>query len=179
MTNVLAVRMPRVFVRMLALAGLSLAAVAADVSVAAAQPGEGMEAIQRLFSDPALQNYRLTSANLDKFIRATDAISALDGDEFDIEEHVDMDNPENVQLGEIAAAMDSDPRLKGAINGAGMTSHEYVTFAFSTMQAMFASMMVQMSGEQALASMPGSTLKENIQFFTQNQARFEALRDDN
>lgn len=180
MTNVLAARMPRVFVRVLALAGLSLAAVAADVSSAAAQPGgEGMEAIQRMFSDPALANYRLTSANLDKFISATNALKELEGEEFDIEDHVDMDDPEQINLGEIAAAFDSEPRVKNAINGAGMTSREYVTFLFSTMQAMFASMMVQMGGEQALAGMPGGVLKENIQFFTQNHAAFEALNDEN
>ncbi|HEX5870605.1 MAG TPA: hypothetical protein VFY65_09330, partial [Longimicrobium sp.] len=154
MPNVLAARMPRVFVRMLALAGLSLAAVAADVSDAAAQPGEGMEAIQQMFSDPALQNYRLTSANLDKFIRATNALKALEDEDIDIEDHVDMDDPENINIGEIAAAFDSEPRIKTAINGAGMTSREYVTFLFSMMQAMFASMMVQMSGDQALAGFP-------------------------
>lgn len=180
MSNVLAARMPRVFVRMLALAGLSLAAVAADVSTAAAQPGEGMEAIQQMFSDPALQNYRLTSGNLDKFLRATTALKALEDEDIDIEDRLDLDDPENINIGEIAAAFDSEPRIKSAINGAGMTSNEYVTFLLSTMQAMFASMMVQMSGDQALAGFPaGSALKANIEFFTANQAAFEALDDEN
>ena len=132
MSNVLAARMPLVFVRMLALAGLSLAAVAADVSDAAAQPGEGMEAIQQMFSDPALQNYRLTSGNLDKFIRATNALKALEDEDIDIEDHVDMDDPENINIGEIAAAFDSEPRIKTAINGAGMTSREYDLTAGAT-----------------------------------------------
>jgi hypothetical protein len=74
-----AARAPRVFARMLALAGLSLAAVTADVSTAAAQPGgQGVEAIQHMFRDPAIANYRLTSGNLDKFIRATTALKALE-----------------------------------------------------------------------------------------------------
>jgi hypothetical protein len=179
MTNVLAARMPRVFVRVLALAGLSLAAVAADVSTAAAQPGQGMEAIQQMFRDPALANYRLTSGNLDKFVRATNALKQLEDEDIDIEDHVNMDNPEDIDLGEIAAAFDSEPRIKSAINGAGMTSREYVTFLFSMMQAMFGHMMVQMGGEQALAGMPNGALKENIQFFVANQAAFEALDDDN
>lgn len=180
MTNVLAARMPRVFVRMLALAGLSLAAVAADVSTAAAQPGEGMEVIQQMFSDPALQNYRLTTGNLDKFVRATNALKELEDEDIDIEDHVNMDDPENINIGEIAAAFDSEPRIKTAINGAGMTSREYVTFLFSMMQAMFASMMVQMSGDQALAGFPaGSALKANIEFFAEHKDAFEALDDDN
>jgi hypothetical protein len=179
MTNVLAARMSRVFVRMLALAGLSLAAVTADVSTAAAQPGEGMAAIQQMFRDPALQNYRLTSANLDKFIRATNALKALEDEDIDLEDRLDMDDPENVDLGEIAEAFDSEPRIKGAINSAGMSSRDYVTFLFSMMQATFGFAMVQMGGEQALNDMPNGVLKENIRFITQNQEALEALGDDN
>ena len=179
MTHVLAARMPRVFVRMLALAGLSLAAVTADVSVAAAQPGEGMEAIQQMFRDPALANYRLTRPNLDKFIQATNALKELEDEDIDIEDRLNMDDPEDIDLGEIAAAFDSEPRIKNAINSAGMTSRDYVTFLFSMMQAMFGSMMVQMGGEEALAGMESGVLKDNIRFFTENQAAFEALDDDN
>jgi hypothetical protein len=178
MTNVIAARMPRVFVRMLALAGLSLAAVTADVSTAAAQP-EGMAAIQQMFRDPSLQTYRLTSANLDKFIRATNALKELEGEDIDLEDRLNMDDPEDVDMNEIAAAFDSEPRVKNAINGAGMSSRDYVTFLFSMMQAMFGSVMVQMGGEQALNDMPNGVLKDNIRFFTQNQAAFEALDDDN
>jgi hypothetical protein len=178
MTNVLTACMPRVFVRMLALAGLSLAAVAADVSAAAAQPGQGMEAMQQMFRDPALQNYRLTSDNLDKFLRATTALKSLEGEDIDLEDRLNMDNPEDVDLSEIATAFDSEPRIKNAINGAGMSSRDYVTFLFSMMQAMFGSMMVQMGGEQALNDMPNGVLKDNIRFFTENQAAFAALDDD-
>jgi hypothetical protein len=179
MTNVLAARMPRVFARMLALAGLSLAAVAADVSSAAAQPGQGMEAMTQMFRDPALQNYRLTRENLDKFVRATNALKGLEDEDIDIEDRLHMDSPEDVNLGEIAAAFDSEPRIKNAINGAGMSSHDYVTFLFATMQTMFGFAMVQMGGPQALNDMAPGALKDNIQFFTANQAAFEALDDDN
>jgi hypothetical protein len=179
MTHVLAARAPRVFARMLALAGLSLAAVTADVSTAAAQPGgQGVEAIQHMFRDPAIANYRLTSGNLDKFIRATNALKALEDEDIDIEDRLDMDNPEDVDLNEIAAVFDGEPRIKNAINGAGMSSREYLTFMFAMMQAMFGSVMVQMGGQQALADMPAGVLKDNIQFFTQNQAAFEALGED-
>lgn len=180
MINALSMRMPRVFARVLAVAGLSLAAVAADVSVAAAQPGgAGAEAIQQMFSDPAIASYRLTSANLDKFVRATNALKALEDQDIDIEERIDMDDPENIDLNEIAAAFDSEPRIKSAINGAGMTSREYLTFMFAMIQAMFGSVMVQMGGEQALNDIPAGVLKDNIRFFTQNQAAFEALDDEN
>ncbi|HEX2210792.1 MAG TPA: hypothetical protein VHG93_24125 [Longimicrobium sp.] len=179
MISVLSVRVPRVFARMLALAGLSLAAVAADVSTAAAQPG-GLGAAQQMFNDPAIASYRLTSASLEKFISATNALKALEDEDIDIEDRLgDMNDPEDIDLGEIAAAFDSEPRIKSAINGAGMTSREYLTFMFAMIQAMFGSVMVQMGGEQALNDMPAGVLKDNIRFFTQNQAAFEALDDEN
>ncbi len=179
MTNVLAMRVPRVFARMLALAGLSLAAATADVSAATAQKAEGLAAAQQMFRDPAIANYRLTSASLDKFVRATNALKALEDEDIDLEERLDMDDPEDIDLNEIAAAFDSEPRIKNAINGAGMTSREYLTFMFAMIQAMFGSVMVQMGGEQALNDMPAGVLKDNIRFFTENQAAFEALDDDN
>ena len=177
MTCLPAVRVPRVFARMLAVAGLSLAAVAADASAAAAQPG-GAEAVQQMFSDPAIASYRLTSANLTKFVAATNALKELEDENIDIEDRIDMDDPENLDLNRIAEVFDSEPRIKSAINGANMTSREYLTFMFAMIQAMFGSVMVQMGGDQALNDMPAGVLKDNIRFFLDNQAAFEALDDD-
>jgi hypothetical protein len=171
-------RMPRMFARMLAVAGLSLAAVAADAPTAAAQ-GPEMEALTQLFDDPALTNYRLTSANLTRFIAATQALNGLDGEDFDLEDQFDMENPESISLNNIATAFESEPRIRGAINGAGMSSRDYVTFLFSMMQAMFASIAVQMGGDEALNDMPNGVLKDNVRFFMEHQEEFEALDEDN
>ena len=168
-------RVPRAFARIFAIAGLSLAAVAADAPVASAQQHGGPEALQQMFSDPALASYRLTSANLTKFLAATQALHALEGEDFDMEERFDSENPENISIPRIAEAFESEPRIKSAINGAGMSTRDYVTFLFSTMQAMFGSVMVQMGGEQALAEMPAGVLKQNIEFFMAHQEEFEAL----
>lgn len=175
MTNVIHAvrRVPRAFARILAIAGLSLAAVAADASIAAAQPDMG--ALAQMFDDPALASYRLTSSNLTKFLAASQALNGLDEDSFDLEDQIDMDNPEDMNIADIAAAFDREPRVKGAINGAGMSSREYVTFLFSMLQAMFGSIAVQMGGDQALAQMPNGVLKQNIQFFMENQDAFAAL----
>ena len=167
-------RVPRAFTRIFAIVGLSLAAVAADAPAAVAQ-NEGMEALAEMFDDPALANYRLTSANLTKFLAATQALEALEGEDFDLEDQFDMEDPESISLANIAAAFDSEPRIRGAINGAGMSSREYVTFLFSMMQAMFASIAVQMGGEEALDDMPNGVLKDNVRFFIEHQDEFEAL----
>lgn len=169
-------RVPRAVARLFAAAALSLAAAAADAPAAAAQ--KGPEAIQQMFSDPALASYRLTSVNLDKFLAATQALHGLEGEEFDIEDQFDSGDPEQMSIGYIASAFEREPRIKGAIEGAGMSTRDYVAFLFSTMQAMFGSVMVQMGGDEALAQMPGGVLKQNIEFFMANQEAFEALDMD-
>jgi hypothetical protein len=171
-------RMPRMFARVLAIAGLSLAAVAADAPAASAQ-AEGVEALAQMFDDPALANYRLTSANLTKFIAATQALQGLEGEDFEIEDQLDLENPENINLANIAAAFNREPRIRDAIGGAGMSTQDYVTFMFSMMQAMFASIAVQMGGEEALDDMPSGVLKDNVRFFMAHQEEFAALGEDN
>ncbi|HST60618.1 MAG TPA: hypothetical protein VLK84_18100 [Longimicrobium sp.] len=166
-------RVPRTFARFLAITGLSLAATFAEAPAAAAQ--EGMEVIQQMFSDPALASYRLTDANLDKFRAATQALHALEGENLDIEDRFDGENPQNMNIGYIASAFESEPRIKSAINGAGMTTRDYVTFLFSSMQAMIGWAMMQMGGEQAFAEMPAGVLKQNIEFIRENQEAFESL----
>lgn len=166
-------RVPRAFARFAAVAALSVAAAAAHAPAAAAQ--QGPEVIQRMFSDPALATYRLTSANLDKFVAATQALQSLEGEHFDIEDQFESQDPQSISITRIAAAFEGEPRIKRAINGAGMTTRDYVTFLFSTLQAMMGSMMVQMGGDQALAGMPAGVQKQNIQFFMANQDAFEEI----
>ena len=175
MTNVMHAvrRMPRAFARLLAVAGLSLAAVAADAPAAAAQGG--MERMQQMFGDPALANYRLTDANLTRFVAAMRALQELEDENIGMEDRLNLDDSDQVNIGEIAAAFDSEPRVKSAINGAGLSSREFVTFLFSMMQAMFGSIAVQMGGEEALDDMPDGVLKQNIRFFLENQDAFAQL----
>jgi hypothetical protein len=159
----------RVFSRVLAVAGLSLAAVAADVSSAAAQP-------EKLFTGE-VSNYRLTSAGLQKFLTATRALSDLEEEDLAIGERFQNMDEDDVDLDQIASAFDSEPRVKSAINGAGFTSREYVTFMFSMIQTMFTAAMLEMGGENALAQMENSVLKQNVQFFLEHKEEFEALEE--
>ncbi len=167
MSSTIVSRAPRALVRVLALAGLAVLASAAD---AAAQPGA-------LFANmPEVANYRMTDASLQKFVRATQALKALENDEsIDMRQQLDVDDPSELSVDRIAAAFDGEPRVRSAIEGAGMNSREYVTFLMSMVQTIMGSVMVQMGGEQALRHMPDSALKHNIQFFLQHRATFEAL----
>jgi hypothetical protein len=162
--------LPRALGRALALAGLALAATAAE----AAAQGPGA-----LFANmPEVAEYRMTDASLQKFVRATNALKELENQgSFQLDDQLDVDDPSELSVERIAAAFDSEPRVRGAIEGAGMSSREYVTFLMSMVQTIMGSVMVQMGGDQALADMPDSALKHNIQFFLANQDAFEALDD--
>jgi hypothetical protein len=162
--------LPRALGRALALAGLALAATAAD----AAAQGPGA-----LFANmPEVAEYRMTDASLQKFVRATHALKALENEgSFELDDQLDVDDPSELSVDRIAAAFDSEPRVRSAIEGAGMSSREYVTFLMSMVQTIMGSVMVQMGGDQALADMPDSALKHNIQFFMDNRDTFESLDD--
>jgi hypothetical protein len=167
-----AARLPRAFVRVLALAGLSLAFAAAGAPAAAAQMGE----MQGMFASmPELANYRLTAPALEKFVAATNALKALEDEDIDLDEHLEIDDPAELSIDQIASAFDSEPRIRQAITGAGMSTREYVTFMMSMLQTIMGSVMVQMGGEEALEDMPAGVLKDNIRFFLDNQEAFESL----
>ncbi|HEU0015413.1 MAG TPA: hypothetical protein VFQ45_17115, partial [Longimicrobium sp.] len=173
MTETITARVPRVFGRVLALAGLALAALVGAPADAAAQP----ERMGQMFNDPALASYRLTTENLNKFVQVVQALEGLEDEDIDLDEHFEDQDPENISIAKIAEAFDGEPRIKSAINGAGMSSREFVTFMFAMMQAMFASLAVQLGGEQALDEMKDGVLKDNVRFFIANQEIFERLGD--
>ncbi|MBW3656334.1 MAG: hypothetical protein KY444_09510, partial [Gemmatimonadetes bacterium] len=49
------------------------------------------------------------------------------------------------------------------------------TFMFSMIQTMFTAAMLEMGGENALAQMENSVLKQNVQFFLEHKEEFEAM----
>jgi hypothetical protein len=161
-------RAPRALARMVALAALALSAHALP---AAAQPGAMFASV------PELAEYRMNTGDLDRFVRATRALQALDEQTLDMDGLIEND-PDNLDIGRVAAAMEREPRVRAAIEGAGMTTREYVTFMLAMLQAVFGSVMVQFGGENALRDLPEGALKHNIRFFMDNQHAFEALSDE-
>jgi hypothetical protein len=165
-------RLPRAFARVLAFAGLAAFATVSAPSGAAAQLASPFANM------PEVAEYRLTSAALQQFVQATEALKALEEDEsFQMRDHLEIEDPSEISVDRIAAAFDSEPRVRGAIEEAGMTSREYVTFMMAMVQTIMGSVVVQMGGEQALNAMPDSVLKHNIQFFLDSQHVFESLDD--
>jgi hypothetical protein len=157
----------RVFSRVLAVTGLSLAAVAADASAAAAQP-------EKLFTDE-VSNYRLTVSAMQKFVQATQNLDALEDTDVDLDGRFSDMDEDDLDLGRIASAFDSEPAIKTAINGAGLTSREYLTFLFAMIQTTITAAMLEIGGDNALAQMENSVLKQNVMFLREHKEEFEAM----
>src|SRR5688500_8230653 len=99
--------------RALLLSAPALLAVVAGAPAAAAQAPT---------FPPEVASYRLTSANLGKFINATQALKALEDENIDLEDQLEMEDPEDLDVDRIAAVFDGEPRVRSAIRGAGLTS---------------------------------------------------------
>ena len=160
----------RLMRRALVLAGFACAAVALDPLAAAAQPA----GFPREISE-----YRLTMGSLREFVTATENLQALEDQQVgmdDLEERLESMG-EEMDLAGIAALFDSEPRVKSAINRAGMSSREYITFMLSLMQTMFGYAMVQMGGADALDQIDNRVLRDNIRFFMENEDEIEAITE--
>jgi hypothetical protein len=158
----------QIFARVIVLAGLALAC--APTAAAAQLPmGDGA------FSDPVVTSYRLTSAKLDPFLAAVHALDALG----DTDGTRPLDNmAEDADLSEIVAALDSEPRVRAALEGAGLSSQEYTTFMLALVRAMFGSLAFEMGGDEALEEMDDDVLRENVRFYIANQDIFDRLGED-
>jgi hypothetical protein len=156
--------------RLLGLAAVSLAAAAGSATSAAAQVAD-------LFGDvPEIANYRMTEPALEGFIRATLALKALeDAGDVDIGSRFEVEEPADLSLDGIAAEFDREPRIRQAIEGAGMSSREYVTFLMAMIQAAMGAMMLEFGGERAPGDQADSAVGHNIRFFLEHREAFEAL----
>lgn len=167
MQTMLARRVQPILARAFMLAGLALAASA---SAASAQlGGEG-----GILNDPAVKSYRLTVEKLEPFIATVHAIDAL-GDTEEIQALDDMED--DAALDDVVTALESEPRLREAFEGTGLTAREYITFSFALVNAMFGSLAVTMGGEAALEEIEDDVLRENIRFYLAHEEAFDRLGD--
>ncbi len=132
----------------------------AHTSVAAAQSDD---------SDlKEINAYRLSEAKLAKFVQASRNLVAAVQSNPEIKGN-DLEK-ENPSLSEMAAFYDSKPPVKRAINSAGMTSREYVTFMLS----MFQAGMMSWAAKQPGAKLPADFPKDNVAFYDAHQKEIEA-----
>lgn len=112
--------------------------------------------------------YRLSEAKLDKFMLASrNLVDAVNANPSITKRDIEKENP---SLAEMAAFYDSHPAIKKAINSAGMTSREYVTFMLSIMQAG----MLSWAAKQPGAKLPADAPLANIAFYDAHKEKIDA-----
>lgn len=114
-----------------------------------------------------IQSFVLTEAGLAKYMRATRSLKGIEIDDC-------ADDAGIESLAEAAAKIDAVPGAKAAVQAAGLTSREYVVFAFSLIHNAFASYALQSPG----GTLPPGTSMANVEFIRAHSAELEKLAAD-
>ena len=122
----------------------------------------------------AVAEYRLTDERLENFVRASRNLQAVLEADPDLLAELEGEG-EEFSIAETAARWDSLPAIRNAIQSAGMTSTEYITFTFAMFQAGMGAWMVEQGGAGRL---PAGVARENVDYYLANKARFEALSEE-
>ena len=121
----------------------------------------------------AVREYRLTDERLEEFTEASrNLVNAMEADSGLAADDPSLDFGSDASIAEIAAGLDAQPAVREAIESAGMTSAEYVTFNFAVVQAGMGAWLVKEQGPDAL---PADLSRENVDYYIANSERFEAL----
>jgi hypothetical protein len=111
-----------------------------------------------------VQAYVLTEAGLARYVKATRGLSGIRIEDCDDETDVNS-------LAEAAAKIDAVPGAKAAVQSAGMTSREYVVFAFSLIQNGMAAYLLDTPGGR----LPPGVSRSNVDFYRQHAGELEKL----
>jgi hypothetical protein len=111
--------------------------------------------------------YTLTEIALEKYVEATRKLSAIPLD-------CAADGPDVGSLTEAAARIDAVPGAKAAVRSTGLTSREYVLFAFSLIENAFASYALEQPG----GKLPPGVSMSNIEFLRKNSGVIERLANE-
>jgi hypothetical protein len=111
-----------------------------------------------------IQSFVLTEAGFTKYMRATRSLKGIEIDDC-------ADETGITSLAEAASKIDAVPGAKAAVKAAGLTSREYVVFAFSLIHNAFASYALQSPG----GTLPPGTAMANVEFIRAHSAQLEKL----
>ncbi len=111
--------------------------------------------------------YALTEAALGKYVEATRKLSVIPLD-------CTSDDSDVGSLSEAAARIDAVPGARSAVQSAGLTSREYVVFAFSLIENAFASYALEQPG----GKLPPGISMANVEFLRKNSGVIERLANE-
>jgi hypothetical protein len=114
-----------------------------------------------------VQRYVLTDAALAKYKQAATRLAALPGDTAgDC-----SDDDGDASIAASVAKLDATPAAKSAIQGAGLTTREYVVFTWSLLHNGLAAWAVSQPG----GKLPAGTSQANVDFYKRHAAEIESL----
>ncbi len=119
-----------------------------------------------------LAEYRLSDENVEKWTQATRNLVQVFRDNPELAQSQDKVQADKASIADIAAWYDSKPKIKNAINSAGMTSRQYTTFLFAMFQAGMGAYVAQQRG---LDKLPEGTVRDNVEYYIINQEKLNAL----
>ena len=114
-----------------------------------------------------VRSYALTEAALGKYVDATRRLSAIPLD-------CSADGKDVGNLTDAAARIDAMPGGKAAVRSAGLTSREYVVFAFALIENAFASYALDQPG----GKLPPGVSMANVEFLRAHAGVIEQLAND-
>jgi len=144
-----------------------IACIAALAAVALAAPPAGAADLADADMQ-AVRAYVLTEGALAKYAQATRALQGVRLVDCD-----DDDEDDVTTLAAAAAKIDAVPAAKAALQTAGMTDREYVLFAFSMLDANFASYALQTPG----GKLPAGVNMANVEFVRKHADELRSLAE--
>jgi hypothetical protein len=114
-----------------------------------------------------VRSYALTETALGRYVEATRKLSAIPLD-------CSAEEPGISNLTEAAARIDAMPGGKAALQSAGLTSREYVVFAFSLIENAYASYALEQPG----GKLPPGVSITNVEFLRRNSGVIEQLANE-
>ena len=119
-----------------------------------------------------INSYVLTDAGLARYTKAAQALGALAKQMSADCDDSDDSNPKS--LDQMVAKFNSNPRAKAALQGAGMTTREYIVFSMSIFQTGMSAWALSQSG----GKLPPGISMANVNFYRKNEAAMSRLGTD-
>ena len=114
-----------------------------------------------------VRSYTLTENALGKYVEATRKLSAIPLD-------CSTDEPGVGSLTDAAARIDAVPGAKAVVRSAGLTSREYVVFAFALIENAYASFAL----DQPDGKLPPGVTMSNVEFLRAHAGVIEQLANE-
>lgn len=115
-----------------------------------------------------IERYVLTEAGLAKFTQATQRLATLPAAATNCGDEGDFSS-----IAASVAQLDALPGVKATIQGAGMTTREYVVFSLSLVH----NAMAAWSANQPGGKLPPGASQANVDFYNEHAAEFAALNE--